>query len=49
MLLHEADFSREQWKKICAQLERKFRARKIPVSVRTSSSLGASVEARDRE
>jgi hypothetical protein len=36
MLLREAEFSREQWKKICTQLERKLRARKVPVQVRTS-------------
>ena len=49
MMLFESEFTREQWKTICAQLERKLRARKIPVSVRKASSLGAGVEARDRE
>jgi hypothetical protein len=33
VLLREATFTREQWKKICTQLESKFRARKIPVRV----------------
>jgi hypothetical protein len=33
VLLLEEAFSREQWKKISAQLERKFKARGIPVRV----------------
>jgi hypothetical protein len=32
-ILQEGDFSREQWKRFSAQLERKLRTRKIPVRV----------------
>ena len=40
-LLQEDKFSREQWKKISAQLERKFKARKIPVRVVSGGSSGS--------
>jgi hypothetical protein len=39
--LREATFTREQWKKICTQLEKKFRARKIPVRVMLGPGLDA--------
>ena len=35
VILREATFTREQWKKICTQLEKNFKARKIPVRVMT--------------